>query len=544
MNTKDMLGLAAVLGGLCGCGGDTSTGQTSGSNKLGMIENPVFTNPLRVVAGTSYFAKDAGYNPRWVVNDFNADGYKDIFLRYDPESAFSDTITGTAPVYFFVGSAQGGFTDATKSLLPTGYSPTLVNRIVVTDFNSDNKPDILIATSGQDPYKNGKGLGTGHTGEKSQILTYTNNGYVLSDMGDIPNIFAHHASFGDINNDGNIDALITSVLFDDSFFVMGSKDGKYIIDTNRITEGATISYLANVTSTFANGFPKTWESTIYSASAMVDANNDGNIDIVMFASSGTKSNIVFFNDGKGNFSSSNSSTFDNGVPSYNYLLAPKWENTYNTGTTYIDTVVVDVNGDGRKDIISLSTFNDQTEKNYIYYRGSKIEVWINNGHGFEIDNTRIAFDYYPAQNFTAYDTIEASDINNDGFLDVLIHRGQSNVDPEHNFTKIFLNNGSGSFKEVQYPVNVPKGILTVLGPGHYAVLVSERDQTTGHYTQRVDDVYFDWKSGVDFFTGVKTTKVSAVIEATQPTDYADALAAINFTTTAWDLPDASYYTFA
>lgn len=535
------LAIASLLA-LAACGGD-------GSNSSSLIApiNPSVAssaqpaaNPLRIVTGTAYPAADAGLNPRWVIEDFNIDGIKDIFLRYDPAAAFSDTKTGTSSAHFFIGNASGGFVNATSSILPSGYSPTLVNRIIVSDFNADNRPDIFVATSGQDPYKNDKPLGTGQTGERSQILTHSSNGYVLSDMGKIPTVFAHHSSAGDINNDGVTDILVASVLLGDSFFVMGSRQGNYTIDTSRIDPGSTFTYLSNISSRFDDGFPKTWQSTIYSASAIVDANNDGYLDVVMFASSGTKSNIVFFNDKTGHFGKSNSSSFDNGVDSYNYLTAPNWNNPYSKGTNYLDTKVIDLNGDGKKDIIALATFNDQSPNNYVYYRGATLEFWINTGNGFTNETvTRSTFKYDPGQNFTHYDTLEVADINCDGFADILIHRGQFNRDTEANPTKILLNNGQGAFKEVQYPVNLPKGILTVLGPGHYAILINDRDPITETFTQRIDDVYFDWKSGIDFFTGQQVSKVAQ----NDITDYSNALAAANVLSDTWAV-QVNYLTFA
>lgn len=483
---------------LAGCGGGGEAPSNAPSTTVTPASVAPVKDPLKIVAGTSYDANDQGGNPRWVIADFNKDGIKDIFLRYDPDSAFSTTTTGTSPVRFFLGKNAGGFEQST-SIFPQGFSPTLVTRIISDDFNGDGGPDIFIATSGQDPYVDGKPASIGVTGGYVQVLTYSPNGYVLSKTANVPLTFAHHASSGDINSDYLSDILVDSLCFSEPFFILGDSNGNYKVDTTRFPKN-TFTYQNNVTERFTNGSPKKWSNTTYTASALVDANNDGRLDVVMFAAQGTNGNIVYLNDGSGNFS--NTRTL--GMPTSTYGSGYEYFDTYNgtrysVGTIYLDTLVADINNDGKKDIVAISTEANQSASDYVYYRGAALQILINTGNGFVDETaTRGNFKHVAKNNYTHYDTIEYADVNNDKCKDILLHRGQVNAWDTALPTRILINDCKGNFTEKPYPKNLPVGILTVIGEGHYAILVNEK-QGPNKYTQRVDDVYYDWSLGQSLF---------------------------------------------
>lgn len=489
--------VSAILVG-CGGGSGSNTGTTTSTVATTNNSTQNVKDPLIVVEGASYDAGDGGLNPRWVIGDFNKDGIKDIFLRYDPESAFSATIKGNSPVRFFIGKSQGGF-EQDKSIFTEGLNPVLVNRIITHDFNGDGGTDILIATAGQDPYVNGLPAQTGYTGEYTQVLTYTPNGYKLAKINNNQNAFAHHASAADINGDYLPDAFISSLVFSKPFFIMGDGNGNYRVDTTRLPNNMFGSH-KNIIERFADNTDKVWENFLFTSSAFIDANNDGHQDIALMAMSGTKTSIILLNDGAGNFSSSRMLELPIGPYGAGYVIKKNVNDTKYTeiGTIHLDTIAVDVNNDGRKDIISLTTSSNITDTETIYYRGSRIQILINNQTSF-VDETKLRsnFIHDPSKNFTHYDTIEYSDVNNDKCADILLHRAQVNFFDTAMPTRILLNNCKGIFNEVPYPKNLPVGIFIALGDGQYAILISQK--TNNSYSQRIDHIKYDWTLGKSLF---------------------------------------------
>ena len=480
---------------IAGCGGGGS--ETATTSTVSTAQS-VSKDPLTIFTGQSYDAGDGGENPRWVIADFNKDGMKDIFLRYDPVSAFSNVTTGSSPVRFFIAKSNGGF-EQDKSIFPEGYSPTLVNRIVATDLNGDGGTDIIVAAAGQDPYVNGLPAQSGYTGELSQVLTYTPNGYKLAKINNNVNAFAHHASAGDINGDYLPDAFVTSLVFSSPFFIMGDSAGNFKADRNRFPNDM-FGPNKNVLELFPNLSVKKWENMLFTSSAMIDANNDGHMDVALMAMSGTKTSIVLLNDGAGNFSQSRMIELPVGPYGAGYSYKKNATDTkyVEVGTIHLDTIVVDVNNDGRKDIISLSTQAQENENETIYYRGASLQILINNGNGFNDETkTRTNFAHVSSKNYTHYDTIEFVDVNNDKCADILLHRGQVNLRDNSMPTRILLNDCKGNFNEVSYPKALPVGILTVLGDGNYAILINQKNGNT--YTQRVDHVRYDYSLGKNLF---------------------------------------------
>lgn len=491
-NLSVSIAVSILIAGCGGGGSDTATSSTVSTAQS------VSKDPLTIIAGTSYDAGDGGYDPRWVIGDFNKDGLRDVFLRYNPISAFSNVVTGSSPVRFFIAKANGGF-EQDKSIFAEGYSPTLVNRIVATDFNGDGGIDILIAAAGQDPYLNGLPAQSGYTGEYSQVLTYTPNGYKLAKINNNINAFAHHASTGDVNGDYLPDALVTSLVFSSPFFIMGDTNGNYKADRSRFASNM-FGTQKNVLERFSNLTIKKWENMLFTSTALIDANNDGHMDVAMMAMSGTKTSVVLLNDGAGNYSPSRMIELPIGPYGVGYAYKVNDNDTkcIEVGTIHLDTIVVDINNDGRKDIISLTTNSDKTDSETIYYRGARLQILINNGNGFNDETkTRTNFAHVASKNYTHYDTIEYVDVNNDKCTDILLHRGQVNLNDSAMPTRILLNDCKGNFNEVAYPKNLPVGILTILAPGEYAILINQQNGNT--FTQRVDYVKYDWSLGKSLF---------------------------------------------
>ena len=478
----------------CGGGGSDSVTSTVASPQSSAISK----DPLTIYAGTSYDAGDGGLNPRWVIGDFNKDGIKDIFLRYDPISAFSNVTTGTSPVRFFLGKSNGGF-EQDSSIFTEGYSPTLVNRITSADLNGDGNIDIIVASAGQDPYVNGFPVQSGYTGEQTQVLTYTPNGYKLSKIANNVNTFAHHASTGDINGDHLSDVFVNSLVFSSPFFIMGDANSNFKVDKTRFPAGMFGPY-KNILETFINNVAKKWENFCFTSSALIDANNDGHMDIALMAMSGTKTSVVLLNDGAGNFSNTRMIELPIGPYGQGYAYRNTVSDTKysEAGTIHLDTIVADINNDGKKDIISLTTSSGGDSTDMIYYRGARLQILINTGNSF-VDESKLRtnFAHDPSKNHTHYDTIEYVDVNNDKCTDILLHRGQVNLNDTTMPTRILLNDCKGNFNETSYPKNLPVGILTVLSDGQYAILLSQK--TGNSYTQRVDHVKYDWTVGKSLF---------------------------------------------
>ena len=288
--------------------------------------------------------------------DLNNDGLEDVVI-----GGWVNNGTHTAYISVFYQNPNGSLTEKTLDVLPSRtYQGSQV--IFIADFDGDGRNDIILPG-----FDDGAPQPTANT-----VIFWNNSGqFIRQDLND--QVQAHGACYSDVDRDGDLDMLVS-----------GTNGGLYINNNNRTF---TIQ-----TTTMPNDF---WDT----CSVIHNSNNTfsvlmGNSNVVP----GFKSGIL---------------TFD-----YNYNIVSRGgiSSPSNNGFQFdlINSVVADVNGDGRQDFIAV--FNDFAPG----VPGVK-QVWVNDGNGNF--TSQAAFDtvnnnsYYSKVFFTAgHTTILFGAINGDNKL--------------------------------------------------------------------------------------------------------------------------------
>ena len=195
-----------------------------------------------------------------------------------------------------------------------------LRKVAVADINNDGKDDLFLIAHGWDrpPYP----------GEKSLILLSQGNQYKSVD----PKLgvgFWHSGAVGDLNNDGLADLLAVTPGKGLNTIAIQRKDGGF----NK--------------SNLSLGFSSNEKRVV--AGEIIDVDQDGNRDIVVSSSFGTKLTILW-GDGTGKF------------PKKSSVDVPRPFNHV------VDINISDFDGDGRKELVMLST-QGQNEGKTNFYKG-------------------------------------------------------------------------------------------------------------------------------------------------------------------------------
>ncbi len=328
----------------------STDGGTSWTRKGGAVNN---TNHTMTLNGIDAFSRwtafqrfdgftESGISLAGVYNcavawgDYDNDGDLDILLTGHTG------VTRVSKIYINDGS--GGFSDSGISLTAVDYSSAAWG-----DYDNDGDLDILLA---------------GYTGSARITKIYTNDGIGgFSDSGiSLTGAENGSAAWGDYDNDGDLDILLTGWSGSSHFTKIYRNDG------NDVFTNSGISLTPVLNSSVDWG----------------DYDNDGYLDILLTGWSGsTRVSKIYKNDGNGGFTSSGISL---------------------TGVMRSSAAWGDYDNDGYLDI--LLTGNSSS--------GKVSKVYKNNGSGNFVEQTGISL------NGVEYCSVGWGDYDNDGYLDILL----------------------------------------------------------------------------------------------------------------------------
>jgi hypothetical protein len=232
------------------------------------------------------------------------------------------------------------------------------------------------------------------------------------------NVYGGTVGFADVNNDNFIDLLITG-------------------STSATIRTANL-YLNNGNGTFSiatTPFTPSYEGDF----AFEDIDNDNDVDLILtgYNASDLGFTKLYLNNGTGVFSEVTSTPFEQLKGSY--------------------VAFIDIENDGDKDVILSGTNNSNIDSTKLY---------VNNGNGVFTLNT--------ASSFTSISSgdIAIADSDNDGDMDILITGASQPLSLLLPLTKLYTNNGTGTFSEV---VGTPF-IGTVIGAAEFADFDNDGDK--------------------------------------------------------------------
>ena len=349
--------------------------------------------------------------------DFNNDGFEDLVVAW---AIFPHTIEESkkieAPINIYINDGLGHLYED-NSIYFTGNNPThpFAYRLAIADFNGDGVDDIFGGSMGKQvrleddtqsyirPYPHLLLLSNedGQFQDKSSNIEDMNNGE------DQKCGFAHDASSGDFDGDGDVDIYACNLL------LVNDGLGNFYID----------EYI-NLEWHYSHMSPM--------SSLIEDLNNDGFDDLIFW----NFDNRFLFDT----IPEEGSILLSNGtakISSWQEIDIPKGPFEINHNK-YNHAASGDLNGDGFKDVVVAIT------RDYPYYEGAYIQILVNDQTGSLIDETSTRFvNQIRLEKHHGEGNIYLRDIDNDGDLDIFHSTRDfaSSISGAH----IAINDGRGNF---------------------------------------------------------------------------------------------------
>ncbi len=383
-------------------------------------------------------------------------------------------------VLFSVEIASGAFSEINPGTL-TGVE---YSAVVLGDIDNDSDVDMIIS-------------GTDGTTYTSKI--YQNNGsgsFTEIHAGSLQAVSRGALVLGDIDNDGDLDLILSGSRFDDIWYyfsIIYQNDGAGSFteinpatligvgecalslgdidedgDPDLILSGyngllPVRIYENNGTGSFAIVDNLAW--SYRASSSLGDIDNDGDLDLILTGCVNGPDQFtkIYQNDGTGSFVEINPGTL--------------------TGVSSGSTAFGDLDDDGDLDMILTGRYSDGPVSHYV------AEIYENDGSG--------SFTEINAGTLTGVNSssVALGDIDNDGDLDLVL-TGYSSGSAYN--SKIYRNNGSGAFTEIG------AGTLTEVAKGSIAFGDIDGDGDldlihTGAGSSRVSKIYQNDEAIVNVF---------------------------------------------
>ena len=350
--------------------------------------------------------------------DFNGDGFEDFVVAW---ALFPHTIEKdqkiNAPINIYLNDKSGRFKED-LSIYNSGEAPThpFAYRLLAEDFNNDGFDDLFASSMGIQ-YR-GQDYSQNYINPYPHLLMLSNsNGKLVESSSNIIDdndgkgmlcSFAHDASAGDPDNDGDIDIYACNVL------LINDGIGNFSIHPY-------INFTWQINNQYGNPM----------SSLMVDLNNDDYDDLVFW----NFDNRQFWSDADEGYILLSNGSAD--IQSWKKMALPHGpfgenKNKYNHAASE------DFNNDGFKDVVVAVTRDDP------YYQGAYIQVLINDGTGKLFDETSSRFpNQFRADKHHGEGNIYVRDMNNDSYIDI-IHSTRDYESGYHG-AHIAINDGYGNF---------------------------------------------------------------------------------------------------
>lgn len=354
----------------------------------------------------------------------NGDGIKDI-LTFGAYYPFHGSNPVGQQAFLMLGKGDGTYAPAPSGMLPATFTTIHPREVIQADFNKDGLMDLYVADHGYDaaPFP----------GAQNKLLLGKAGGGYIDASANLPQLsdFTHSATAGDINGDGNLDIFVGNMDSQaspvPSYVLFGDGTGKFTKSNaglplenggllHRLTGGFgfTASLLADlngdgkpelVLGNEGSGFNREHRSAVfwnigsgYSAAsvsylpqgyfgdtrlvhdiATMDIDGDGDNDLLLLSSETTPSTAYADGWSLEVLRNDNGKFVDATLDHFKAADSREGLPNQDSGIGASQFIrLMDVNGDGSKDIVITQFMNKQPGANTPV-------VWVNDGFGhFEV----------------------------------------------------------------------------------------------------------------------------------------------------------------